>query len=286
MSNLHAAVDLAAADWPVFMLSGKVPLIPRWQGGRGHLDGTTDVDQVERWWSAHPSANIGARVPDTLAVLDVDPRSGGLEGLAELERIAGAPLATLTSYSGREDGGRHLFWLHPGGKLRATRLPAGVDLKAGGRGYVVLPPSIHPATGRPYRWAEPLLPPAPLPVSLVVLLRPPAPAVPPRRHLTVGAGGRPGDRFNESVTWQQVLSPHAWVLVQEHGAVGLWRKPRSSDDGHHATTNARGTDRLHVFSAAAPPFDADESYSKFAAWAMLNHAGDFVAAARALREAS
>ena len=39
-----------------------------------------------RWWAGWPQANIGARVPASLLVLDVDPRHGGLGRLAELER--------------------------------------------------------------------------------------------------------------------------------------------------------------------------------------------------------
>jgi hypothetical protein len=53
-------------------------------------------------------------------------------------------------------------------------------------------------------------------------------------------------------------------------------------DGISATTNGRGTDRLHVFTSKAEPFKEQESYSKFGAWTVLHAGGDFIAAARAL----
>ncbi len=49
-------------------------------------------------------------------------------------------------------GGRHLFFLHPGGTVKnsAGRLGPGLDVRGDG-GYIVAPPSIHPS-GRPYIW--------------------------------------------------------------------------------------------------------------------------------------
>jgi len=53
-------------------------------------------------------------------------------------------------------GGWHLYYRHPGGTVPSRPLPGyiGIDIKADG-GYVVAPPSIHPSTGRPYRWVRP-----------------------------------------------------------------------------------------------------------------------------------
>jgi Bifunctional DNA primase/polymerase, N-terminal len=45
----------------------------------GVKDGTTNLDQIEKWWTDSPNANIGiATCPESgLLVLDVDPRNGG-----------------------------------------------------------------------------------------------------------------------------------------------------------------------------------------------------------------
>ena len=33
--------------------------------------------EIKRWWSRWPNANIGALVGDGLVVVDIDPRNGG-----------------------------------------------------------------------------------------------------------------------------------------------------------------------------------------------------------------
>ena len=79
-----------------------------------------------------------------LAVVDIDPRNGG-----QIDPALMTPTATVATGG----GGWHLYYRYPGGPLLPA-LPgrAGVDVKADG-GYVVAPPSIHPGTGRRYRWA-------------------------------------------------------------------------------------------------------------------------------------
>jgi len=94
---------------------------------------------------------------------------------------------------------------------------------------------------------------------------------------------RPGD-FNEAGDWADVLVPHRWEYVGGDGVVSYWSRPGKGDPGHSATTNYQGSDRLYVFSTNADPFEADRSYSKFEAYALLNFDGDFGDAARDLRE--
>lgn len=172
---LDHALGLADSGWAVFPLSGKVPF----PGTRGHLDASSDPDVLRSWWLRWPTANIGAPVPPTLLVLDVDPRNGG-----DVQALGSLP-ETLTCWSGREDGGRHLYFLRPHGPLTSTKLPAGIDLKA--NGYCVVPPSIHPATGHPYRWEGADV--AALPSHLRDLLRPAPPKPKPQ---FAGAGKRSG----------------------------------------------------------------------------------------------
>lgn len=168
MPTLEDALSLACAGWAVLPLNGKVP-----RTAHGVKDASTDPEQVARWWRSG-SHNIGARVPAVLMVLDIDPQNGGsLEALEALEAAAGTRLpSTLTVHSGRETGGQHRYYLHPGGPLSSSRLPEGIDVKTE-RGYCVMPPSLHPATGRPYRWEK--HPAATLPAAVVAMLRPPAP---------------------------------------------------------------------------------------------------------------
>ncbi len=272
--------DYAAHGWPVGPCKGKIPLT-----AHGHLDFTTDLEQVARLARRHPAANIGARVPDSLIVVDVDPRAGGHLTLAELEAEHGRLPLTLTVKTGGHELGRHLYFLRPPGALSngAGKLGAGLDVKLAGRGYTILPPSVHPETGRLYEWVDVETPVARMPSWLTSLLRPPPPRPSPPRSAVHLDGDRPGDRLAAALSWREILEPAGWRFAGSKGATGYWRRPGKSE-GISATTNATGTDHLHVFTSSAAPFLADESYSKFGAWCLLNAGGDFVAAARQLRE--
>lgn len=147
---LEAALDLASKGWSVF---------PCWWSGErakapmtktGFKAATTDPEQIRYWWERAPQALIGGSLPKHLLVLDVDPHNGG--SLDELEQHLGPLPPTLTVWSGRGDGGRHLYFHRPPGELTSTALPTGVDLRVGGRHYLILPPSLHPLTGEPYVW--------------------------------------------------------------------------------------------------------------------------------------
>lgn len=175
---LNEALQYALVDkLPIFPLDGKVP-----HTRHGLKDATTDEKQIYDWWRRWPDANIGYPLLPGQLVVDIDPRSGGSEGLARLTRDHGPIPETLTSISGREDGGCHFFLIRPPGRLTDRRLPDGVDIRVGGKHYVVAPPSIHPATGRPYRWANDV-PLAPCPNWLTDLIRVPiTPPVPPKVH--------------------------------------------------------------------------------------------------------
>ncbi len=123
-----------------------------------------------------------APVPNSLIAIDNDPRNGG--SVEALETLVGPLPETLTAWSGRNDGGRHLYFLRPPGEFTSTRLPDGIDLKV--HGYCILPPSLHPVSGLPYRWE--LHAPAPLPPRLRELLRP----LPPPSRVFAPRGGNGG----------------------------------------------------------------------------------------------
>lgn len=90
--------------------------------------------------------------------------------------------------------------------------------------------------------------------------------------------GRPGDDFNEKAEWDDVLK--GWNKVCTRLGVTSWRRP-GKKIGISATTNHNGSDLLYVFSTSTP-FEANRGYSKFSAYAILHHGGDFKAATREL----
>lgn len=291
MSNnmmLDAALEYARYHWSVFPLRGKAPAIPN-PPGHGMLDATIDTDQIRQWWHCYPGANIGVRVPETMVVIDLDPRNGGLESLAALGAQYGTLPDTLTTLSGRGDGGWHKFYRRPPGKLSAARLGPGIDIKTS-TGYVVAAPSIHPDTGNPYIRVD--LPVATLPLWLVRLLRPAAPVLrrssfrrtPPRLNGSASIA----DAYCAAVGWADVLEPHGWFRSpddyhdgDEDGSV--WLHPKHTSKCSATVRNGClfvwSTSTVFTVSEPGNP----EGYTKFRSYALLNHAGDLSAAARSLR---
>ena len=126
----------AAAGIPVFpcVRGDKTPLTPH-----GFKDATTDPVILARWCDEHPDANIGAPTRDDELVIDVDPRNGGDQSLAALERLHGPLPPTQTVQTG--SGGSHRRYRYSGPPVRWKKeLAPGIDLKVT-RGYVLLPPS-------------------------------------------------------------------------------------------------------------------------------------------------
>ena len=99
-----------------------------------------------------------------------------------------------------------------------------------------------------------------------------------------GIGDRPGDEFNQRGSWKDILEPARWILVYSKGQTAFWRRPDKKGPGISATTNHQGLGLLYVFSSNAHPFEPESGYSKFSAFALLNHAGDFAGAAKELAQ--
>ncbi len=293
------AVEYAANKWPVFPLRGKCPVIasPHPEGskerkncrgecgqfGHGLYDATTDIRTVASWWGRQwAGCNIGIRVPESMFVLDVD----NLDALRAMENRYGTLPETLTTVTGRATGGRHLYFRRPHGELSVMKLPKGIEIKTS-TGYVVGPPSIHPDTGNRYTRVEgPVATPPAWLVNLLCLETVKAAPRSTRRLVSVHTWGRSiAEDFCATSTWASILQPRGWRCVtndpESDGAV--WLHPA-------ATSSCSATVRngcLFVYSTSTD-FEATEpdnpkGYTKFRAYAVLNHGGDMSAAARALR---
>lgn len=219
-------------------------------------------------------------------------------------------------------GGRHLLYrIGDGpvpGNTKIARRPATIDeLDAnpaekvkglietrGEGGWVVLAPSggsTHP-TGR--AWRVECGSPASVPTitreerdNLVQVLRGldqcPVPAEAQTRPTLPtllsepGTGApalRPGDDFEARTSWEEILCPHGWTRAYQGGRVTYWRRP-GKNIGQSATTGwSADRDRLFVFSSSTP-FEPEIPYTKFGAYALLEHGGDHSAAAKALAAA-
>lgn len=219
-----AAHRYALHGFPVGPLHGKIPLT-----SHGMKDFTTDPEQVQRWWAQYPGANIGVRPPVGWVVLDIDPRNGGADTWQQINHGHTLP-ATIVTCTG--SGGWHWWFRLPyAGDIRGSA-GDGVDVKTH-RGYLVMPPSIHPDTHGLYRvhqWVQPRLVPQ-LPVWLRKHVYRPLPApVMPRR-----AGGRPGDGLVGAV---------AATVEGQRNQMLFWAACRALKDGldleQELTDAARG----------------------------------------------
>jgi hypothetical protein len=295
---LAFAISYAAAGWEVFPLGAqKAPRIksPHPEGfgckgkrdgcnldGHGVNDATTDIRTIVRWWGLeYGGANIGGRVPKGVLVLDFDPRKPGHTiAVAVLRQICELP-ATLETISGRGDGGGHYFYRRPPGRLSLALLgpefsvaaDPGIDLKDRG-GLVVLPPSIHPVSRRPYRAVDRPIATLPLELGQKMTVKPAPPRPAPRRRVFTDYGQSP-TAFNESHTWRDVLGPHGWSCrsgdCDADGAV--WLHPAATSS---CSATIRGG-RLYVYSTSTV-FDVTSTgdrhgYSKFDADQLLNRKG-------------
>ncbi|MEO7859652.1 MAG: bifunctional DNA primase/polymerase, partial [Nitrospirales bacterium] len=147
-SLLSTAVSYTRRGWRLLPLNGKVPVLREWPSLA-----TTDPDEIRKWLTQWPEANIGIATgkQSGLLVLDVDPDKGGNDSLRILEAQYGELPPTIEVKTG--GGGRHVYFQHPDREIgnSAGRLGHGLDIRTDG-GQVVAPPSIHPVTGCAYEW--------------------------------------------------------------------------------------------------------------------------------------
>lgn len=92
-------------------------------------------------------------------------------------------------------------------------------------------------------------------------------------------GGRPGDEFAEKVSWEEILT--GWKKAGYSNGVTYWTRPGKSS-GISASTGYAGTDYLYCFTTSTD-LENNRAYSKFSAYATLEHGGDFNEAAKALK---
>jgi hypothetical protein len=196
--------------WAVLPQKGKIPAAPRSRGGRGYLTATVDLASIEHLWREYPGANIGVScVGSGFVALDIDVRYGGDETLRQLESAYGALPRTPRQITG--GGGQHILFRPPAGFKPTSKLSAGIDVKW--RGCITCSPSVHPDTGRSYRWqrdCHPLETPiAALPAWVADLTRPkvrPSPTATARPAIEEATGWGPYPRYSRRALEQACIA--------------------------------------------------------------------------------
>lgn len=165
-------------------------------------------------------------------------------------------------------------------------------------GYVVAPgtpPHCHP-DNRPYKVLAGEFPQIPV-ISpkdreiLLIAARLLNEYVPPDRRPVerklkthMYTGRRPDNGFKGCSDWNLLLMKHGWQQLDQKGEVTYWKRPSKREPEASATTNYKGSGLLYVFSTNAAPFKPNKAYSFFGAYALLEHNGNFKAAAKAITE--
>jgi hypothetical protein len=296
----HTALQAATAGMSVIPIRTDGTKQPDLIGWRAYQKRRASEIELDRWFcSGKPGlALITGAVSQNLEALDFDsPRIFE----AWLRRVQQDPaLASLYEHVSRgylestPAGGKHLLYRcdkvegnqklasRPNGDKRETLIET-----RGEGGLIIVAPSrgqVHPS-GKPYLLQrggvssirtitahQRSLPPVDLS------------SIPPKKSLPLESDSlRPGDLFNQQASWEEVLLPHGWQLVRVTNGEGYWRRPGKRGPGISATTNHNGHDLLYVFSTSTI-LEFEKGYTKFSVYCLLNHNGNFSAAARELVE--
>ena len=272
----------------------KAPDSPSWAH---HQHTPADADQIERWYSSGRTGVgwVTGAVSGNLEVMDFDDRSA----LAEYEKlIDDAGLDGLWDcvkggYFEHSPNGAHVAYrcdTIDGNKKLAKRDKKTTLIETRGEGgFIIVSPSHGSVNASGVYALESGS------VATIVTISPEdrealhtvarsldetiAPTELARLPAT-DRDDRPGDDYNERATWAQTLEPHGWVRVSSQRGVISWRRP-GKDIGVSATTNHADSDLFYVFSSSTE-FETERGYSKFSAYALLNHGGDFAEASRIL----
>src|SRR5512135_47462 len=187
-SKIDEILGYGGLGLPAFPVSPrtKKPHLKGWQQ-KAADDGIKLYHLFRHFADANVGLLMGREIrPGEFALaLDVDPRHGGKESLRRFLRERRIRLPrTATARTG--GGGWHVLLTTPFPTRSRTVAFGpdypGLDVKAAG-GYIVVSPSVHPSTGRAYRWIRhPALGIAAAPKRLLKLL----PGY-PRRQPTLGA---------------------------------------------------------------------------------------------------
>lgn len=301
VTMLEWAQHYAARGFEVFPVSSadKAPLTVK-----GFYDATGDPAQIAAWWTDHPDALIGCRVPADVVILDIDPRHGGDATWAALEASYGPVPVGRMHRSGRGDDGRHVWMTRPDGKLTAKPLhewarrsgtghaagkrgwSSGIDILHHNQRYTILPPSLHPETKRPYEWLS-KADPVDMPGWLVQLVTPAPTVSPPAApKLRIADESSVADWYSANASWNDILAPAGWVRVHGDGDSdgSSWRHPNAT--AAQSCSIRHGC--LFVYTPNTEFEQTEEGdthgYTRFGAWTVLEHDGDAKAAARAAYE--
>jgi len=317
MANVYAAAGVHVLP---LKPNSKQPALKDWPN-----KATTDTPQIEAWFGNGTAHNIGMAMGEWeytptlgtyLTTIDIDIHDPAINGVANWLAVVdahggdeGAPFIADTA-----TGGMHLVYqsLIPFSNACSRNLPDGIDVRGVG-GQIMVEPSLHPDTGTSPHWRVGASDwrtkqPGHMPAWLVeVLQTKPEPAPRPERkpvlHVVQGGGdvtARPGDHYNATTDWDDVLSGDGWVHQSDghgdHGKTSNWIRPGKianqrdapsavlyHDDGQHGVLVVFSTNCPYELQRAEYATTTGNGYKFAGPWAYevaMRHDGDFATAAR------
>ena len=313
MDTLNAAQELAAAGLSIVpvMPDGTKRPVGKWAE---YQNVRASKQQIHDWFTTGNNYGVGVvtgPISGNLELTEVEGR--GAERLPEIAQLAtdtgmGDLWARLCNgwLEQSPSGGWHWFYRIDGDVPGNTKIAqaANKDTIAetrGTGGYVIVAPTngtVHP-TGRP--WIRVAGGPTTTPTitpdereafhTLLATLNEYTPATPKQPELTNLTpthrdplnGTTPGDDYENKTDWADILQPAGWTLVYGTGQTRYGRRPGKTIGISATTGNADDRDRLYVFTSSTE-FEQETPYTKFGAYALLNHGGDHTAAASQLRK--
>jgi hypothetical protein len=301
MTILDVALEYRSANLSVIPIKTDGSKAPDTFSWKQYMDNLPTEQDVRFMFSRDVGvAVLGGAASLNLEVLDFDLRAAfdtwaqACLAEAERQRLTWTILPTVIT----PDNGVHIYYRHtdrPQGnrKLAWTRDGDVAIETRGCNGYVIAPgsPSACHPSNRPYRLVRGTMTDVPF-ISAEVrsvftsvaesMDVKPAQTFAPRYTVSTSPsinGERPGDIYNQRVSWDAILERHGWTFVRSIGDTSYWRRPGKTSGSISATTGHGGRDMVHVFTSNAPPLKPDTGYTKFTALTMLDFHGDFDAAA-------
>lgn len=284
----------------------KRPALNSW---KQYQQAPASLEQVIAWYTQHPEWGLGiacGQVSGNLEMLELEGRAAHLEEqIIDLAENSGlGDLVGHVFYEGWTEttptGGIHYYYrlkTPVEGNQRLAQTPNREVLAEtrGEGGYVVIAPTdgTHHPTGNGWEarshGPERILTLTPEEhTSLLELFKaqnqyfPPKPNPAPTQHADGTVDGtKPGDDFETKTSWEQILTPHGWVTVTTIGNITYWRRPGKNTGISATTGHANDRNRLYVFSTSTA-FEPETPYTKFGAYALLNHGGNHAEAAKQL----
>lgn len=306
--NLILALELSAIGWYVipFCITKdgvKLPTIPSahpegdplrhkcagdcGRDGHGYNDATTDARKIETWWHKYPAAIIGINCQRSgLVALDFDRHPGRPDGVKNFKSFsAGEKTDFQTPMQKTPGGGVHALYKAPAlpdGVSLPGSLTPGVDIK--NRGGICTGDLLD---GRAYQWQpgrEFYEPVADFPYWITRRVIDAHRAETARRAQAqekrqIAPGNRPGDDYQNRHTWQDVISdclPN-WFIDGER----VYRGDKS-----HGVKATLRDGIFYIFTEAGLPGNIKPrtSYNKFSLLTDAKYNGNYIAAAKDLRQ--